>query len=447
MKFKNFITLAAAAAVSVSALSPSVLAAEEEEAKTLTYGTDYTCAAYFNNAVLTTGDDAAKLNVEGTLFNRENGGTGKEGYYAAYAVFDISRIDMESVTVDTNLNGEYKLFYTDNEDIAAKAPKDVAGDNSDYNYDLCGDKNNYYAKFKACYNLKSLDTNNISAAKDSNYLVIAFTGWKETTLNSVTITGTSTVSDTDTGNLPIYSVYGLYKDDGTQYTAEDARALVDGDKNTGLTINRQKGGVPYLNYVIFGNGTDNLIFNKIGLNGQGKAIVYGTDDISFFSKLDTTNDISYNGNKFNNAVKDAGGSVEELYYPNSDESGDFEKELSETKRYKYVFVLFNGWKTSNINEITLANEEVPAETNIKTVNAGVSNGTDGSVATSFVTVVSGDGTTFNTIQWNVKSGSEEKVSDEISISDITLGNGSKAVFGLIVDGLNDAGASAEAAVK
>lgn len=444
MKFKNFITLAAAAAVSVSALSPSVLAAEEEEAKTLTYGTDYTCAAYFNNAVLTTGDDAAKLDIDNTEFNRGSG----ESYYVAYAVFDISGIDMESVTVDArddkDIEGAYKLFYTSaNEDIASKAPSEVAGDKND----LCGANGSYYNTFKECYGLESLDTNNISDAKDSNYLVIAFTGWSKTTLNSVTITGTSTASDTDTGNLPIYSVYGLYKDDGTRYTAEDAKVLVDGNKNTGLTIDRQKGEPTYLNYVIFGNGKDDLIFNKIGLNGQGKAIVYGTDDISFFSKLDTINDISYNGNKFNNAVKDAGGSVEELYYPNSDESGDFEKELSETKRYKYVFVLFNGWKTSNINEITLANEEVPAETNITTVNAGVSNGTDGSVATSFVTVVSGDGTTFNTIQWNVKSGLDERVSNEFSIGDITLENGSKAVFGLIVDHLNDAEASAEATVK
>ena len=450
MKFKNFITLAAAAAVSVSALSPSVLAAEEEEAKTLTYGTDYTCAAYFNNAVLTTGDDAAKLNINNTTFNRQSGGTKdgvvSEGYYVAYAVLDISRIDMKSVTVDAKdkkgTEGAYKLFYTsDNEDIASKAPSEVAGDKDD----LCGANGSYYNVFKECYGLESLDTDNISDAKDSNYLVIAFTGWSETTLNSVTITGTSTVSDTDTGNLPIYSVYGLYKDDGTQYTAEDARALVDGDKNTGLTINRQKGGVPYLNYVIFGNGIDNLTFNKIDFNVKGKAVIYGTDDISFFNNLDFNDDLSYDKG-FEGKVSAAGGKVDRLY-ENGNESGDFEKKLSETKSCKYVFVLFNAWPTSTINEITLINEEVPAETNITTVNAGVSNGTDGSVATSFVTVVSGDGTTFNTIQWNVKSESEEKVSDEFSIGNITLGNGSKAVFGLIVGGLNDAEASAEAAVK
>lgn len=438
MKFKNFITLAAAAAVSVSALSPSVLAAEEEEAKTLTYGTDYTCAAYFNNAVFTKGDDAANLDIGNTEFDRGS----SEGYFVAYAVFDISGIDMESVTVGTNPDGKYKLFYTsDNEDIASKAPSEVAGDEKD----LCGAANIYYNTFKECYGLELLDTKNISAAKDSKYLVIAFTGWETTTLNSVTITGTSTVSDTDTGNLPIYSVYGLYKDDGTQYTAEDAMALVDGDKNTGLTINRQKGGVPYLNYVIFGNGIDNLIFNKIDFNVKGKAVIYGTDDISFFNNLDFNDDLSYDKG-FEGKVSAAGGKVDRLY-ENGNESGDFEKKLSETKSCKYVFVLFNAWPTSTINEITLTNEEVPAETNITTVNAGVSNGTDGSVATSFVTVVSGDGTTFNTIQWNVKSGSKEKTSDEISIGDITLGNGSKAVFGLIVDGLNDAEASAETAVK
>ncbi len=442
MKFKNFITLAAAAAVSVSALSPSVLAAEEEEAKTLTYGTDYTCAAYFNNAVLTTGDDAAKLDINNTEFNRGS----SESYYVAYAVFDISGIDMESVTVDAmdekDTEGAYKLFYTSaNEDIALKAPKEVAGDKND----LCGAANSYYNAFKECYDLESLDTNNISAAKDSNYLVIAFTGWKKTTLNSVTITGTSTASDTDTGNLPIYSVYGLYKDAGTQYTAKDAKVLVDGDKNTGLTIDRQKGGVPYLNYVIFGNGTDNLTFNKIDFNVNGKAVIYGTDDISFFNNLDSNTDLSYDKG-FESKVSAAGGKVDRLY-ENGNESGDFEKKLSETKSYKYVFVLFNAWPTSTINEITLTNEEVPAGTNITTVNAGVSNGTDGSVATSFVTVVSGDGTTFNTIQWTVKSGSDENTSDKFSTGGITLGNGSKAVFGLIVDGLNDEGASAEAAVK
>lgn len=446
MKFKNFITLAAAAAVSVSALSPSVLAAEEEEAKELTYGTDYTCAAYFNNAKLTTGEEAAELNINNTTFNRQSGGANSEGYYVAYAVFNISRIDMESVTVDAKdkkgTEGAYKLFYTsNNEDIASKAPSEVAGDKED----LCGAASVYYKAFKECYGLESLDTDNISAAKDSKYLVIAFTGWETTTLNSVTITGTSTVSDTDTGNLPIYSVYGLYKDDGTQYTAEDAMALVDGDKNTGLTINRQKGGVPYLNYVIFGNGIDNLIFNKIDFNVKGKAVIYGTDDISFFDNLDSDDDLSYDKG-FEGKVGAAGGKVDRLY-ENGNESGDFEKKLSETKSYKYVFVLFNAWPTSTINEITLTNEEVPVETNITTVNAGVSNGTDGSVATSFVTVVSGDGTTFNTIQWNVNSNSVEKKSDEFSVGAVTLENSSQAVFGLIVNGLDDASASAEAAVK
>ena len=169
--------------------------------------------------------------------------------------------------------------------------------------------------------------------------------------------------------------------------------------------------------------------DKIDFNVKGKAVIYGTDDISFFNNLDFNDDLSYDKG-FEGKVSAAGGKVDRLY-ENGNESGDFEKKLSETKSCKYVFVLFNAWP----------------ETNITTVNAGVSNGTDGSVATSFVTVVSGDGTTFNTIQWNVKSGSKEKTSDEISIGDITLGNGSKAVFGLIVDGLNDAEASAEAAVK
>ena len=85
-----------------------------------------------------------------------------------------------------------------------------------------------------------------------------------------------------------------------------------------------------------------------------------------------------------------------------------------------------------------------AEQTAETYNVGVSNGDDGTVATSFITEVTGG--SFNRIQWTVTSGKTEKFTEKFAVTTVDLTDGGTALFGLIVDGLNDSAASAAVSV-
>lgn len=158
-------------------------------------------------------------------------------------------------------------------------------------------------------------------------------------------------------SLGINSVYGLYKNKNNTtdvYTVEDAAVLTDGDTSTGLTVNRNNSG-NYVNYVLFGNGTDDIIFNRIDINGD-KSVVFGTNDIEFFGTINaSTADNSYDTKSgkvhFTQAVTNAGGSVTELLKTSDSNTKDF----NDIQTFKYVFVLLNNWETTTLNEITLRN--------------------------------------------------------------------------------------------
>ena len=167
-------------------------------------------------------------------------------------------------------------------------------------------------------------------------------------------------------DLEVNSVWQLCKDKSSSYTKEDVSLLTDDNTETGITINRKDTTETYVNYVIFGNGVDDMAFDKVYTNGN-KSVVFGTDDISFMSTIQSaTSDISYDTKPgktdFKQAVRDAGGSIEELLNHNENKVEDATASFDEAKTYKYIILLFNSWETSTVNEIALysTEEEPPA---------------------------------------------------------------------------------------
>ncbi|MGM9936222.1 MAG: hypothetical protein ACI38A_02655 [Candidatus Ornithomonoglobus sp.] len=105
-----------------------------------------------------------------------------------------------------------------------------------------------------------------------------------------------------------------------------------------------------------------------------------------------------------------------------------------------------------INSVTLIYAEKEAETLTADVeNIGAFSGTEDyaeTTATAFKTTVSGKGT-FSTISWTITSGSEEpKTTESYNVGTITLdGDSATALFGLVVNGLDDSNAIATATVE
>ncbi|MGN0182134.1 MAG: hypothetical protein ACI4DP_06965 [Candidatus Ornithomonoglobus sp.] len=440
MKFKKLTALAVTTAMSAGMLL-AVPASAEEDVRELTYGVDYTCAAYFNNAVLATGEDAAELTIGSTVFDRSNGGSGNDGYYVAYAVFDISDISITSVSVETDPADQYKLFYTTtNEDVATKAPKEVAEEGDE---DFCGANYAYYNTFKSRYGLTAYTAE--SDLTSSNYLVIGFTNWKQTTFKSLTITGTSTVAEPEQGGLKVNSVYGLYKNKGITsdvYTASDAAALIDGNTSTGLTVNRNNSG-NYVNYVVFENSTgENITFNRIEINGD-KSVVFGTDNLDFFTTINaSTEDNSYDTKAgkthFTQAVANAGGSITELL---NHSSGSETKDFDDAKTFKYVFVLLNNWEITTLNEITLSTVEAPSALLEKadfTADDGTGYTAEDGVLTDgtnsvygYKATLTGNGTAYNTVKAYLKTTDGDE--GESTFTDTTVSGAGSFEFYVVVN--------------
>lgn len=195
MNIKRLIAEALSVAVSTSMAAVCVSAETEE----LAYGTDYICTAYFNNAMFTS-DVSSDFSLTGTVFDRGNGGDGNTGYYVSYAVLDISGADVESVsyTAEAEQYGDYpvRVFVTDNESIASKAPSDaIVGTNKAASTDLAGGKATY-SDFAKVYELTQMSITSAdnkytaSITENADYLVLAFCGWKTTTLDTLTLNGT-----------------------------------------------------------------------------------------------------------------------------------------------------------------------------------------------------------------------------------------------------------------
>lgn len=100
-------------------------------------------------------------------------------------------------------------------------------------------------------------------------------------------------------------------------------------------------------------------------------------------------------------------------------------------------------------------EEPEATLTSSTDNIGVAEGTydyADTYATGFVTTISyiaeedAEDATFSTIKWNVTSGDETRSTTAFDFS-ATLAPGAEAIVGLIVDGLNDSAATAEAIIE
>ena len=112
----------------------------------------------------------------------------------------------------------------------------------------------------------------------------------------------------------------------------------------------------------------------------------------------------------------------------------------------------NNFKIMSIENET---EEPEATLTSSTENIGVAEGTydyADTYATGFVTTISyiaeedAEDATFSTIKWNVTSGDETRSTTAFDFS-ATLAPGAEAIVGLIVDGLNDSAATAEAIIE
>lgn len=557
-----------AAVLSVSAAVPLMAASAPAAGKELVYGTDYTCAAYFSSAQLTTAvpDD---FMLTGTTFDREQGGEDSEGYYVSYAVLDISGVDVDAVTYtvsDTTSYGQYpvRVFVTDDSIITNTAPSGaIAGTEYANRTDLAGGQATY-SDFAKVYGLTQMNitsadnTYTASIAADADYLVLTFCGWKTTKLDSLALTGTAATSDYAAEMDGIYyasfdeamsaalgkgnKTINLYNDgeySGSGYYAgKDCATTIKSDSDEKRTITLTTGNtnvftwnsinleniilkstapniknvyeyqnkasdniltlrncevsdittsdcfsVAWVNNVydtvvsgnnvkkaVFSNRLDSVIENSTitgnAANGIGAIEVTNSSTTTIKDSTIDNNTSSYGdvNIKSGSTAVLSGNTVIGTIYFDSPESkltlaADFRggaelknvstaegTELATVKDGALISgITVEGLDTDNyelkVQDGSLVIVKKEAEQTAKTYNAGVSNGDDGTAATSFITEVTGG--SFNRIQWNVTGEGTVKHTDKFAVTTVDLTDGGTALFGLIVDGLNDADASAE----
>lgn len=248
-------------------------------------------------------------------------------------------------------------------------------------------------------------------------------------------------------DLEVNSVWQLVKSDKTgEYTADDLSVLTDGSNDTGITINRKATSPTYVNYVIFGNGEDDMAFDKVYTNGN-KSVVFGTDDISFMSTIQSaTSDISYDTKPgktdFKQAVRDVGGSIEELLNHNENKVEDATASFDEAKTYKYIILLFNSWETSTVNEIALysTEEEPPAPEKINVQAAkveveGVAEADTNQDAVGYYVENLGITKDTGALKWQITMNDEAKYEKNVDVGLSVEGDGEMTVsFGIVLTG-------------
>ena len=199
MRKKGLASLLTAVTLAAGMLTAVPASAEGDE---LTLGTDYTVAAYYDKDGLINGDEVTQLDLFEKNFDRDD-----KKYFVSYIVFDISAVDVDKISYyaaakDTKDKPPIAVYYTDSNDIVEKIPSEMGA-----NGDLTGTNLNY-SGFSDLYsfnsseipisytnngnNLLSGDNQDISAAKDAKYLVLACRGWPTTKFSSLSITGTKT---------------------------------------------------------------------------------------------------------------------------------------------------------------------------------------------------------------------------------------------------------------
>lgn len=251
-------------------------------------------------------------------------------------------------------------------------------------------------------------------------------------------------------DLKVNSVWQLVKVDETgEYATEDLSVLTDGSNDTGITINRKVTDPTYVNYVIFGNGVNDMTFDKVYTNGN-KSVVFGTDDISFMSTIQSaTSDISYDTGRpdsgktdFRQAVRNAGGSIDELLNHNVARVEDATQSFEEAKTYKYIILLFNNWETSTVNEIALYNTEeeppAPEEINVKATKVAVEGVEEADTNKDAVGYYVEDlGITKDTgaLKWQITMNDEAKYEKNVGVGLSVEGEGTMDVsFGIVLTG-------------
>lgn len=243
-------------------------------------------------------------------------------------------------------------------------------------------------------------------------------------------------------DLEVNSVWQLVKSDKTgEYTADDLSVLTDGSNDTGITINRKATSPTYVNYVIFGNGEDDMTFDRIFLNAD-KSVVFGTNDISFMSTIQSaTSDISYD-KTFKGTVRDAGGQIDELLVNGNNSVTSVDHELDEPKTYKYIILLFNKWENSTVNEIALYNteEEPPAPEKINVQAAkveveGVAEADTNQDAVGYYVENLGITKDTGALKWQITMNDEAKYEKNVGVGLSVEGEGTMDVsFGIVLTG-------------
>jgi hypothetical protein len=242
-------------------------------------------------------------------------------------------------------------------------------------------------------------------------------------------------------DLEVNSVWQLCKDKSSSYTKEDVSLLTDDNTETGITINRKDTTETYVNYVIFGNGVDDMAFDKVYTNGN-KSVVFGTDDISFMSTIQSaTSDISYD-KTFKGTVRDAGGQIDELLVNGNNSVTSVDHELDEPKTYKYIILLFNKWENSTVNEIALYNteEEPPAPEKINVQAAkveveGVAEADTNQDAVGYYVENLGITKDTGDLKWQITMNDEAKYEKNVGVGLSVEGEGTMDVsFGIVLTG-------------
>ena len=242
-------------------------------------------------------------------------------------------------------------------------------------------------------------------------------------------------------DLEVNSVWQLCKDKSSSYTKEDVSLLTDDNTETGITINRKDTTETYVNYVISGNGVDDMAFDKVYTNGN-KSVVFGTDDISFMSTIQSaTSDISYD-KTFKGTVRDAGGQIDELLVNGNNSVTSVDHELDEPKTYKYIILLFNKWENSTVNEIALYNteEEPPAPEKINVQAAkveveGVAEADTNQDAVGYYVENLGITKDTGDLKWQITMNDEAKYEKNVGVGLSVEGEGTMDVsFGIVLTG-------------
>lgn len=435
------------------------------EAETLIPDVDYTVAAYLSGGEFINSEGAKLDDVLNKDIKRDNGNVG----FAAYLVLDISNVDVENITYTSGssdnggTSGLY-VYYTNNDRITTTSPsnftdEEKGGLQHNDQFDL-GQNGPSYGNLAKAYELtkiegiegKSITDADISAAKDSDYLVLAFRGYPSTTLESLEIKGTKPADD----NGLIYGTdykCAAYFNKANLTTNNSSINLLD-------TYDRGYEAEGYAAYValdISKIDADTLTYTAQGGSTSNKTVinVYYTDDEKIASQKPSEiasgenlagNDANYTefAKKYALTKLDRYTTSEDTSENNSVRTATLD--ISDSKGHKYLVLTFRGWKTTTLSALSITGtvkEEPPTPEKInapatKVEVEGVAEADINYDAVGYYVENLGITKDTGALKWQITMNDDVKYEKNVGVGLSVEGDGEMTVsFGIVLTGSTD----------